>query len=57
MDRFTVHNEDGRWAVKLAEFNLVCNDVAEADQLAADLNAATNPIRALIAAEKKGDQS
>lgn len=41
MDRFTVHNEDGRWAVKLA----------------ADLNAATNPIRALIAAEKKGDQS
>lgn len=33
-------NEDGRWSVTLREFNLVCNDVAEADQLAADLEKA-----------------
>lgn len=33
-------NDDGRWSVKLWEFNLTCSDIAEADQLAADLERA-----------------
>lgn len=59
--RFEVdQNEEGRWRVRLREFNLCCDDVGEADRLCADLNAAigdglytAEEVRAAVLAERE----